>query len=145
MSNVSAAATGLPAAIPSLARSMPRRGFLAGLTALPLLGGSVALLGRPHAVAEPVTPDMLEAYKTWLDHERRFLVLEMGLDPVCRARYSPLQGPQLGEALNRSDWQIGERFDHVRRGHEPSTRAALVLSTVGCCWQSDAATLERRA
>ena len=39
-----------------------RRGFLRGLTTLPLIGGGVALIGAPSAVAEPVTRSMLETY-----------------------------------------------------------------------------------
>ena len=34
---------------------MPRRSFLAGLASLPLIGGSVTLLGQPTAAATPVT------------------------------------------------------------------------------------------
>lgn len=55
---VPAAATGLPSS---------RRGFLRGLTRLPLIGGGVALIGAPTAVAEPLTPALLDSYEAWLD------------------------------------------------------------------------------
>jgi hypothetical protein len=53
-----------------------RRGFLRQLCSLPMLGGSVALLGAPTAVAEPITPDLFEAYDRWLTLERYFLMEE---------------------------------------------------------------------
>ena len=77
----SAAATGLPASIHALHDPMPRRGFLAGLAKLPLIGGSVALIGQPKAVAGQATPEMIEAYKTWLALELRFLGWRMADDP----------------------------------------------------------------
>jgi hypothetical protein len=55
---------------------LPRRGFLRQLCTLPMLGGSVALLGAPTAVAEPITPDLFEAYDRWLTLERYLLVEE---------------------------------------------------------------------
>jgi hypothetical protein len=73
-----AAAAGLPVSgplgrIPIGARAniipvaeMPRRGFLAQLVKLPLIGGGLSLIGQPQAVAEPVTPGLLEAYRSWL-------------------------------------------------------------------------------
>ena len=39
-----------------------RRSFLRGIAALPLIGGSVAILGKPTQAAVPVTHDMLCAY-----------------------------------------------------------------------------------
>jgi hypothetical protein len=36
-----------------------RRNFLRGLATLPLIGGSVAILGKPTAAAVTVTPDLL--------------------------------------------------------------------------------------
>jgi len=49
-----------------------RRGFLRSLVALPMLGGGVALIGTPSAVAEPITTGLLDAYS-------RFLSAEMGM------------------------------------------------------------------
>ena len=53
-----------------------RRTFLRGLTTLPLIGGSVALLGSPTRAAEPVTEELLDSYSEWLYYERRLLCEE---------------------------------------------------------------------
>jgi len=55
---------------------LPRRGFLRQLCKLPMLGGGVALLGAPTAVAEPVTPALIEAYRRWLELEHYVLAEE---------------------------------------------------------------------
>ncbi len=60
------------------AMSADRRTFLRGLTSLPLIGGSVALIGAPSAVAEPATLPMLLQYANWLFYERRLLCREIG-------------------------------------------------------------------
>ncbi|KQP53653.1 hypothetical protein ASF39_19920 [Methylobacterium sp. Leaf108] len=53
-----------------------RRGFPRGLTTLPLIGGSVALIVAPSAVAAPITDDLLDSYDAWLEYERRWLQWE---------------------------------------------------------------------
>lgn len=123
-----------------------RRDFLRGLTTLPLIGGGVTLIGAPSAVAEPITATLLDSYDAWLFYERRFVRFE---------RY--------GSAADRTEWGLGcdgryvvtdtktgESFDfvridnagggfhrssHPREELQPSTRAALVLSAVGCDWR----------
>ena len=60
-----------------------RRDFLRGLVSLPLIGGGVTLIGQPSAVAEPVTSDLLEAYKTWLFNEHRSLSGDMAASPAA--------------------------------------------------------------
>ena len=50
-----------------------RRTFLGQLAGLPLIGGSVALIDQPTAVAEPITTPMLLQYANWLFYERRLL------------------------------------------------------------------------
>ena len=149
-STCSADVTALPSAFPALARAMPRRGFLAGLTRLPLLGGSVALIGQPRAVAEPATPDMLEAYKTWLEYERRWLSWEMAADPLWQRRYGGSGAAEdrvkLSDRIDGCLAFIGESNTYHRDHAAPSTRAALVMSTVGCDWHdSDARAARRRA
>lgn len=57
-----------------------RRGFLSGLATLPLIGGSVALIGSPSAVAEPLNQRLLDAYDEFLDGERRALKWERFFD-----------------------------------------------------------------
>jgi hypothetical protein len=121
-----------------------RRGFLRSLAALPLIGGSVALIGSPTAAAVATTPDMIEAYKTWLNMELRFLAWEMAGDPtfIERYRHDPaVDGDrvQLSDRIGRSLMFVGDsghyHFDEA--GTAPSTRAALVLSAVGCDWRRD--------
>ena len=111
-----------------------RRGFLRGLTTLPLVGGGVALIGAPSAVALPVTDELLDNYDAWLDCERRYLMWERHRsDPANRWRVGYV-GPH------------GQLFDYVPMDNPgskyhwlnpvpASSRAALVLSAVGCAWQ----------
>ena len=53
-----------------------RRGFLRGLTALPLVGGGMSLIGNPVGAAVPVTDDLHFRYLSWLAHEHREAALE---------------------------------------------------------------------
>ena len=115
-----------------------RRDFLRGLATLPLIGGSVTLIGQPTAVAEPVTVDLIENYKTWLDLEMRFLTYEMAHDPVHVARYGA-EGLSRVDARKHMEGLIvmgnaGASF-HRPSCPDASTRAALVLSAVGCDWR----------
>ena len=115
-----------------------RRTFLRGLATLPLIGGSVALIGAPSAVAEPITVNLVENYKTWLDLEMRFLTYEMASDPAHVARY---QVEDLSSVDRRRRMEsIIHMANGATRFHGPrcagaTTRAALVLSAVGCDWR----------
>ena len=103
-----------------------RRHFLRGLAALPLIGGSVSLNGQPTAAAVPVTDDLLYAYNEWLFYERRLL---------CREHFGTQKGSQR-TAMEGFIPSCGESF-HFPSGREwtevpkPSTRAAVVMATVG--------------
>jgi hypothetical protein len=121
-----------------------RRGFLRSLAALPLIGGSVSLIGAPTAAAVPTTPDMIEAYKTWLAMESRFLTWEMAGDPIFIERYRhdlevDSDRRQLADRIGRSLAFVGDsgNYHFDVPGAAPSTRAALVLSAVGCDWRRD--------
>lgn len=96
-----------------------RRGFLRGLTTLPLIGGGVALIGSPTAAAVPVTGGTIATYIAWLDAERRYVQWASG----CRG-FIPQMNP--GAAYH----------DRVRDVHaaarEAVERAPVVLSAVGC-------------
>lgn len=101
-----------------------RRGFLHGLASLPLIGGSVTLVGNPTAVAAAPTLPLLVDYRQWLEGECRILDYELAAMvgiPVADARISMRPGdfhfPRDGR-----DW---------RTVPKPSTRADLVLATVG--------------
>lgn len=103
-----------------------RRGFLRGLTTLPLIGGGVTLIGAPTAVAAPITTEVLDAYSEWLFMERRLLcherwpgIKDMEWFVPCNTGVGPFHFPL------DSDWELAPK---------PSSRAALVLSAVGCDW-----------
>ena len=113
-----------------------RRGFLRGLASLPLIGGGVALIGQPSAVGEPITPDLLWSYKSWLHFEHRMLSYELAGHDLQRAReHERFQF----EDCPGDQWH----FQWDGRGPagwidapQPSGRAALVLSAVGCDWKT---------
>lgn len=97
-----------------------RRGFLSGLTTLPLVGGSVALIGAPSAAAVPVTGGMVATYLAWLHFEQRYVAWAVG-----SRNYVPMLNP-------------GAAF-HGRRGEHPTTtarnalnRAPVILAAAGC-------------
>ena len=116
---------------------IPRRTFLGQLAGLPFVGGSIALIGQPSAVAAPVTPSLLEAYKTFLDHERRALAWEMAGDPVFIARYGfdPARGSRVDRCKSVNAVIFGGLVPTTPALSEPSSRAALVLSAVGQDWR----------
>src|ERR687886_251693 len=86
-----------------------RRAFLRGLASLPLIGGGVTLIGNPTRAAEPVTPDLLEAYASWLFYERRFLRFER-FGPKA-SRWDQDDCFDRGFAL--MDMRTGKAFDYV--------------------------------
>ncbi|MDO9426044.1 MAG: hypothetical protein Q7T93_04365 [Methylobacterium sp.] len=108
--------------------SASRRGFLSGLATLPLIGGSVALIGTPSAAAVPVTDGRLDAYSEWLFMERRLLCLEQhpGFDQADR--FVPAN-------TGAKDFHFPDFPTRWQDLPQPSTRAALVLSAVGCGWR----------
>jgi hypothetical protein len=148
--------------------NLPRRGFLRQLCRLPLIGGGVALLGAPTAVAEPVTPDLIDAYSRWLQLEHFLLMEEQPQPAIQMPPRPPMDGwdesdirGYLGAEQRlfqvRADFQADwcnfraragmsaggspvERFfmnrDRAIVSSPASTRAALVLSTVGCDWRA---------
>ncbi|MCJ2126656.1 hypothetical protein [Methylobacterium sp. J-077] len=118
-----------------------RRGFLRGLTMLPLIGGGVTLIGAPSAVALPVTPALLKAYTDWLAVEYGEALIE--LDAIGAAD-KPVRIALAVERFRREWCQDngtlnpssggGRRFERPPVA-APSTRAAIVLAAVGADWQ----------
>lgn len=112
-----------------------RRGFLRGLIALPLIGGGVTLIGNPTASAVPVSQELIYSYKAWLHYEHRMLSYEL-------AGYNPRLAHQVEHWHQTTgaggNWHFGWAYPGARGpagwrdAPQPSTRAALVLSTVGC-------------
>jgi hypothetical protein len=86
----------------------------------------VTILGNPTKAAIPVTEDLLQSYSAWLHFERRFLLWELcGSD---KSRFEVVDSLVLGG---------NPGFHYHKAGGEPppSTRAAVVLSAVGCGWK----------
>jgi hypothetical protein len=122
------------------ARPQSRRGFLQALSTLPLIGGGITLIGQPTAAAEPVSEALLHSYKSWLQMEHRMLSYEL-------AKYDS----EVAHIIERSSFcgNAGDRW-HFRhemidadriagweRQPQPSSRAAVVLSAVGCAWRGE--------
>lgn len=125
-----------------------RRGFLRGLTTLPLIGGAITLIGTPSAIAEPATDSALDAYVAFLAHEHRAALIE-------HERRRAVRSVATAAAQGQASWPgyVEECEDIARQrppmfwfpgapdterlvaSAEPSSRAALVLSAVGCDWR----------
>lgn len=105
-----------------------RRGFLRGLAALPLIGGSVELVGTPTASAMPVSNDLLSAYDQWLFYERRLLLREqyghLGTDMVRAAE----RGVPSGTLSQSFHFPLHGSWTDLPG---PSTRVAIILSAAG--------------
>jgi hypothetical protein len=119
------------------------------LCTLPMLGGGVALLGAPTAVAEPVTSGMLDAYRSFLRGELNLLERERPRELF--APYVPCPEVAKDDPAYLL-WAEEVIAVHEERGREAnarhlrtmampvfrspaSTRAALVLSTIGFDWR----------
>ncbi|HMO28597.1 hypothetical protein [Enterovirga sp.] len=101
-----------------------RRGFLRGLVSLPLIGGCVTLIGQPTAAAVPVTEALMAEYANWLAFEAYRAGVELYGREGQRSRdWYEHEGPAYR-------WHKAMDMTGVR----PSTRAAVVLSAVGCDW-----------
>ena len=105
---------------------LERRGFLKGLASLPLIGGGVALIGRPTASAVPATQEILSAYDEWLFMERRFLCIEM-----YGAEYARRMERVVSCSTLAGDFHFLSEPGAWRRVPMPSTRAAVILSAAG--------------
>lgn len=124
-----------------------RRGFLRDLATLPLVGGGVTLIGSPTAVAAPITESLLDSYDAWLEYERRWLQWDRnkGTEAIHRmhlpfvmqmydAEHRPKGEPRPCDYIPAAN--AGAQFHGM--GEAPaSTRAALVLSAVGCNWREE--------
>lgn len=122
-----------------------RRGFLRALTALPLVGGGLSLVGTPSAVAVPVTSELRTRYLGWLAREYTEAFVEQEGFNFIGAGYDAGSAYVAAYLERKRD---GLRY--LTEGHHgyecppvplspPSTRAALVLSAVGSDWKGGAA------
>lgn len=112
-----------------------RRGFLRGLTTLPLIGGSVTLIGDPVAAAEPPSLELLQSYSAFLHFERRYLnaVLYPQVPSKGVSMFVPMDNR--GAVFHdREAWIHGvPTWPH--QGQAAQNRAAIVLAAVGCNWK----------
>lgn len=99
-----------------------RRGFLRGLTTLPLIGGSVALIGSPVRAAQPVTPGMLATYSAWLHYEQR----------AIQCAVVGMEGGTFIPCLNPGSHYHFDEYSKERFALDAQLRAPIVLSAVGC-------------
>ena len=109
-----------------------RRGLLRGLATLPLIGGSVALIGNPTRADVPVTPELQERYIAWLANEHAAALFEHG---VAGYRSRPEMNRNWHEARVRVPLYWFPKAPDIERMTAwtlPSARAAIVLSAVGC-------------
>lgn len=133
-----------------MARPSSRRGFLRSLTSLPLIGGGLAIVGAPSAVAEPITDELLDNYLAFLAHEHREALVERErrsaeraeADQISKGRaYYEGYAASVAEQMRRSPNMLWFPDDPgIKRTVQaafPSTRAALVLSAVGLDWRRD--------
>jgi hypothetical protein len=116
--------------------ALARRGFLRSLVTLPMPGGGVALLGAPTAIAEPITPELLSSYKTWLSFEHKRLSYELAGFDKDRAReterFLQVDNAGFNWHFDQTSWENGGWQSATL---QPSSRAALILSAVGCDWR----------
>ncbi|MHC2017158.1 hypothetical protein [Methylobacterium sp. CM6247] len=97
-----------------------RRGFLSGLASLPLIGGSVTLIGKPTAAAVSVTGGTVATYLAWLHFEQRYLMWGINGDG-----FIPMMNP--GAVFHGRDGQ------HPRdSAREAIQRAPIMLAAAGC-------------
>ncbi len=120
-----------------------RRNFLRGLVSLPLIGGSLAILGQPTAAAVPVTDALQLRYLAWLAHEHLAAVKEhMFRSALAHALRHPERYPSPA-AFARRQLEEGDRspytgwfpdapdVERLVSASRSSTRAAVILSAAG--------------
>ena len=110
-----------------------RRSFLRGLASLPLIGGSVAILGRPTAAAVPVTPELLERYSAWLAVEYGETLIELApfqQPNKAYAEFDRVWRRQWCQSIGTLQSRAGDRFAEPPLV-PPSSRAAVILSAAG--------------
>ena len=118
-----------------LTTPMPRRGFLRALANLPLIGGSIMLLGTPSAAAVSISVDLLRKYRLFLNKE--LFATQIEIESVV----SPFHFANMGFSLSDpSSWSglpmwwptpDDSVLDSLVTQKPPSSRAAVVLSAAG--------------
>lgn len=106
---------------------LERRRFLSGLATLPLVGGAVALIGRPTAAAVPVSDALLERYVGFLAHEHRAALTEL----LLRTTPSPDARLRIGKGQIPLHWMPDDPAAATLCSAPASGRAAVILSAAG--------------
>ena len=110
-----------------------RRAFLRGLAALPLIGGSVSLIGNPTGAAVPVTGPLLDRYVDWLATEYGNALIEQdGREARPEFADYAIDYRRRWCCDNRTlnPDPTSERFSLLPMT-APSTRAAVVMAAAG--------------
>jgi hypothetical protein len=96
---------------------MIRRSFLHGLATLPLIGGSVAILGQPTRVAKVATDEQMARYLAFVTEEMMTALKYLHTRP----------------GIGQTGYPIQDAFDRYKDGlprkEDIFQRAPLVLST----------------
>ena len=111
-----------------------RRGFLRGLASLPLIGGSVALIGSPTQAAVPVTQALQDRYIAWLANEHAAALFEREMPgSVTNEERVRLCTDWHFARVRVPMWWFPEAPDVERATaySKPSKRAAVILSAAG--------------
>jgi hypothetical protein len=109
-----------------------RRGFLAALAALPLIGGAVRIIGAPSAVDVPATVDLLRRYQAFLARENLATLAEIELlRGIAPAEFNLAQPESYMHRVSMGLVRPDAAADQLVKESAPSSRAALVLSAAG--------------
>ena len=107
-----------------------RRVFLRGLATLPLIGGSVALVGSPTAAAVEFTPELATLYVAWLAREHAAAVVAHS-----ETHYPHLIGTgRIEERWTHqpmSWFPPGPSAEAAVRNSSVASRAAVILAAAG--------------
>jgi len=114
--------------------TLDRRAALGALASMPAL----AILGAPTAAAEPVTRALLERYVAWLANEHAAALVELyPIDPTSSDAASRMASWESQRRQTPLQWfPDAPDIERLVTATKPSTRAAVVMSAVGCEWRS---------